>query len=427
MKHSNCRPWIMPILSSIIGIGSVTPSSVAQVVIGAPRETQLSMTASPPPPAAGRPGSLSSIKSILGKQGPLAQWGPLALRPYTSYSITYGNGILRIPGEPVNSAHQRITQGLLCELGTTWTIDGAVTRSLYSNRLLDDSFDNRLHVAGRWTIDDLSFGVSQAYSTNSPIVVETGGQNEEETIRTSVDASYNLGDKTSIEASFSWSKRLADPKLANPSWTGSDWEQTSLSTWLNYQLTLRVNLSFGFMAGKDRLSLGDDMTYTQPQARIRWRPNDRISIAANGGIEKRKVAAAGARNESNPVYGLSVSYNPTLTTSVSFGVSRNVSTSYFNDATIRSTNWNAGINQRILQRFFLSLGTSYGDSKYLPTSNRIVIDRNDEYWSYNAGISTSFLRRGSVSITYSESENNSRASLFEYSSRQVSGEVSYRF
>lgn len=374
-----------------------------------------------------RPGALSSIHSALVKQGPLAQWGPVALRPYASYSFQYGDGFLRVPGEPENSSLQMVRLGLLTELGTTWNLEGSIARSMYSSRLLSDTYDSNLRLSGKWSFDSWNIGVSQGYTSDSPIVAETGSQNDERTTTTSANISYNPGDKTSVDISAVRSGRLADPKTQTPTWTGSDWTQISLSGWLNYQATLKVGLSAGYQIGWDDLSRGDDMSYTRPQIRARWQPSDRLIFAASWGVERRKVDAAGGRNNSSPVYDVSVSYSPTLTTSLSLGGTRDTSTSYFNDQTIQTTRLTASVGQRLLQRYFLSLSATYGESEYAATNSFFFTDRSDESHSYAVGLSTSFLRRGSISFSYSWNQNSSNRNIYRFSSSQIGMNVGYRF
>jgi len=418
------------LIRAVLAATALAFSSVAraQVVMGSPR-----ILGTTPPAqenlsrSGGRPGALSTINSMLAKPGPIAQWGPLAFRPHFSYSFLYGNGLLRVPGEPVNSSRHSVTLGLLTELGSSWSLDAATTRSIYSSRLLVDSFDNSASLEGKRTFGDWTFGLSSAYASNSPIVVETGGQNDEETTRTAVDVSYKVSDRTFIDLTAAWSLRLADPKLQQATWTGSNWEQISITTWINYQFSEKFGASLGLLAGEDRLDKGDDMSYTQPQARINWRPTDRVSIMASTGIEIRKVDAPGGGTTENPVYSLNMSYSPTMTTTVSVGGSRNISTSYFNNQTIESTQYSASISQRLIQRLFLTVSGSLGSSKYAGTTVFFLTNRDDDYESISTSISTSFFRRGKASISYTSSRNSSNATTFGYSSQQMGAELSYRF
>ena len=410
---------------------SSTICAHAQVVMGQPRVSN-----APPVQNSGNgassgspssPGALSSITSAMAKPGPLAQWGPAALRPYASYSFQYGNGLLRVPGEPVNSSLQTVTLGLITELGTTWTLDGAITRSMYSSRLLSDTYDSSVRLAGRWSFDAWRVGTSIAYISNSPIVAETGGQNNERTTATGVDVTYAPGDKASADISANFSRRLANPESRTATWTGSDWTQISVTGWLNYQFTPKFGVSAGSVVGRDDLSQGDDMSYIRPQVRTRWHPTDRLSISASWGMERRKVDAAGGRSNDSPVYDASITYNPTLTTSISLSGNRDVSTSYFNDQTIQGTRFTASVGQRVLQRFFLSLSASRGKSEYSATNSFLFTDRSDEYDSYGASLSFAFLRRASASLSYNYNRNASNSNVYRFSSRQVGASVSYRF
>lgn len=420
--------------ASLAAIGvALASSGRAQVVVGGPRTVGIppstTSTAATKSTATrpGAPGALSTINSILSKPGPIAELGPIAFRPHLSYSFLYGDGLLRVPGEPVNSARHTITLGLLTEIGRSWNLDVATSRSIYSSRLLVDSFDNSVSLEGKRTFGDWTFGVSGSYASNSPIVVETGGQNDEETTRTAVDVAYKLGDKVFIDATAAWSLRLADPKLQQATWTGSNWEQLSLTTWLNYQISPKISAAIGFLTGEDLLDQGDDMTYYQPQVRMNWRPTDRISLGASGGLEVRTVKGPGGGTSENPVYSCNVSYSPTMTTTLSLAGSRNISTSYFNNQTIESTQYTVSVSQRLLQRFFLTVSGSQGTSKYSGTTLFFFTNRDDEYQSFNTSLGTSFFRRGTASISYSASKNSSNATTFGYSSQQYGAELSYRF
>jgi hypothetical protein len=402
----------------------------AQVVVGSPRiigaNLSSSATASQSTPP-GKPGALSTIGSIMARTGPIAQFGAFALRPYATYSFLYGDGLLRVPGEPVNTSRHALTLGLLGELGPTWTLDAATTRSIYSSRLLVNSYDNTFSITGKRTIESWRFGASLSYASNSPIVVETGGQNDEETTRTSIDIAYNVTDRTSIDLSATWSLRLADPKLRESTWTGSNWEQISIAAWFNYRFSPKLGVAAGCIFGEDRLDLGDDMSYAQPHIRLNWRPTDRISLGASGGFEFREVDAVGGNGSENPVYNLNAAYSPTMTTTISLSGSRNTSSSYFNNQTIETTQYTVGVSQRLLQRYFLSVSSSEGTSNYAGTTPSSFTDRDDRFRSYNTSLTTSLSRRGTVSVSYSYSKNSTTSSTFGYSSRQVGAELAYRF
>lgn len=210
-------------------------------------------------------------------------------------------------------------------------------------------------------------------------------------------------------------------------WTGSDWTQVTVSGWINYQFTPKFSASVGYLMGWDDLSAGDDMSYSRPQVRTRWNPTDRLSFAASWGMERREVDAVGGKNSDSPVYDATVTYNPTLTTSLSLSGTRDTSTSYFNDQTIQTTRVSLGFGQRLLQRYFLSLNASRGESEYTATNTFFVFDRSDEFDSYGASVSTSFLRRGSVSVSYNYNRNASNSNVYRFSSRQLGFNVGYRF
>jgi hypothetical protein len=410
------------------GLAGLANPANAQVVIGPERIPKSApVTARTEPQTTAQPGSLSTIASAFVKSGPLVQWGPIALRPHTTYSLQYGSGFLRVPNEPVNSTRQTFTQGLLVEVGKTWVLDASISRSAYSSRLLKDTYDSDFRISGSWSYQDWTFGLTQVYQSNSPIVVETGGQNAERTTRTTADVSNQLGARTSLQATATWSERLANPELRSASWTGSDWAQLSLSSWFNYHASDKLSLSLGLLVGKDDVKDAPDMTYMQPQIRVRWLPTKKLSMGVGGGVEKRTIKDDAGKDSENPVYNANISYTPTLTTSLSINGSQNVSNSYFNNQTIKDTSWSGNVSQRLLKRFFLGAGLSQGKSEYAATTRLFETDRDDKFRSYNASLSTSIWQRGSISFSYIYSRNYSNTSEFQYASRQFGLDLGYRF
>lgn len=414
----------------LIAAGVLVPCVQSQVVLGPARfDTSAPVGTGYAKPAVNAPGSQSTLKSIFSRSGPLLTWGPLAVRPHTSYSIMQSDGILRVPGQPLNTVQHTITQGLLLELGKTWTFDGTVARTMYDTRQLEDTYSGSATVSGRWKAGDWNFGVSQHFESGAPIVAETGGQNDERTASSRVEAQYHAGSKTSLTTSATWSSRKAAPQTANTTWTGSDWQSTNLSAGLDYVPTQRTRFGASFDVGYDRISNNPDMSYYGPNVRFSWRPTDHLTLSGGTGYESRTTEGTGGRDFRTPVYNAAVSYAPTLHTVLSASASRNTSTGYFNDQTVRNQSWSVSFSQRLLGRFFV--GTSYneGRSEYLANVTRpgIVSDRSDRFRSISANLGTAFGTRGSVSVMIQNSRNVTNSALFRFSTHTIGADVSYRF
>jgi hypothetical protein len=384
-----------------------------------------------PSPSAQRFSATSNIASTFQKAGPLFAWSVFEVRPSISYSLIYSDGLLTASGR-VTSVLQTISPGVLVNAGKHWTLDYMLRKTIYSTHLLSDTVDHNGSLSCKYSIGDWVFGGSQTVGYNTPTLIETGRQTREETYSTTINNSYQLSDRILLEATLTRSQRYADAESEQPidqpiAWTGADWLQTSLSSWVRYRVSERVNVGIGLLVGKDEVTENPDMEYYKPQGGISWRPTNKLSFSFDGGTETRKARVPGGKKFSNFVYSGSAHYQPRQTTGVSASVNQNISTSYFANQSTQNTTWNINLEQSVLQRYFVALGYSKGSTTYIASTEQAIFPRDDRFSSYNGQISTPVLRRGSVSVSYSVSKNQSNLTGFAFTSHQTGFHFSYRF
>ena len=406
----------------------VTPAVKAQLVI------------SPPPPvfpvvenSRSNGGniistSVAGLQSAFLKTGPLAKWGPVNVRSSITYRLLYSDGLLNPEQlESNESTIQSIAAGVSFEIGKHWNADYTMTKTIYSNELFKDTLDHGLSLSGHIEGDAWGLGITQTYTSNSPILVETGGQSHQTSYSTMVSGSYELGYRTLVDLSVTRSSRVANSNIENPQWTDADWYSWIVSSGVNYRITQRLQAGAGISMTFDRLSTGSDMVSTQPHLQMTWRPTSKIAMSGQVGAETRKFEEGTVDNLENPVYSASISYLPLEVTSLSLAASQSVTASYFANQASKNTSISLNLSQRFLQRVYLSLGASRGTTTYIATSTSFVAGRSDRFTSYNSRLSTVIFRRGSVAFFIDTSRNNTNTSEFGYSSRQYGMELAYRF
>jgi hypothetical protein len=364
----------------------------------------------------------------LGAGGPLIQRGVVALRPHFLYRLVYADGLLNVGQvESGNSIIQTASLGTLVELGKRWTLDYTLTKTYNSNRFVADSTDHALSLAGGIAYGDMRIGLSQTYNTNSPTLVETATQTKQEAYATSVEASYSIGSKTTVGMSITRSTRLADAPALTPEWVTSDWRSINASGSVGYFLSPRLQASLVFSAGRDRVSRGSDMSHTQPQVLLNWRPTPKLSLSANAGVEQRRFDAGSKESINTPLYSLSGHYQPTLTTGFSVGANRSITASYFANQASESTGINFGYEQRLLGRYFWTTDISQFETKYIATSAGFSTGRTDRGSIVSTRVATVILGKASLSVFYQVGHNSSSRVGFGFNSHQVGGEIGYRF
>ena len=415
----------------IAGAATISsPRSFAQAVIGqaasimAPESQALKASGT----ARRNLPSLSSINSVLAGQGPLAQWGPVAVRPNLLHRFSYGDGLLNpTQRERQSSVINTTTAGVRLEVGKHWTVRYAATNNEYSNQFIKDTFDHDASISGTVVKGDWTLGATQSFQTNSPILAETGQQTGQEFYSTGVNFAYQLGSRSLVEFSVARTARLANSDVETPQWTSADWYSWVGSGRFRYGFSSKFEAVAGIDLSYDEISRSPDMRSMQPHIQVIWRPTERISLSARAGSEIREVEGDAVGDINNPVYSASFQYEPFDTTSISLSASQAVSASFFANLASKSTTYGATLSQRLLQRFYLSMGYSVGETTYIATSLNFIDGRRDQFSSYNVRVSMPVLRRGSVAIFAQRTHNSSNTSEFDFTSDQFGLEVGYSF
>jgi hypothetical protein len=399
-------------------------------------ESVLPSTPSSARPPAGADASAgdgkSSAKSMLelaqSSNLPLLKRGPVSARPHLFYRILYADGLL----DPTQRADdssviQTVSPGVLFEIGDSWTVDYTYSRITYSSRLFHDKNEHNASVSTGYKRERWAFTGTESYSNTAPLLAETGTQTPQEQYSTDLSLVVYLGPRTQLNTGASVSSRHTNSVTANPLWTSSDWTSWQVSEMLQRELGPRLNVSAGLNAGYDSVKPGADMSHIQPTGRITWVPTNKISVTAQAGIERRKFKSGRGSQIENPVYRGSLQYAPFNATKLSASVSRAFSASYFANWATRSTGWSTGIEQRLLQRYYLNLDYTESETRYIQTNLAGYLNRNDNAHTIGARLSTPILGAGSLTFVYQNGRDNSTERGFSFVTHQYGAEISYRF
>jgi len=408
------------LITMLLSLLALARAAEAQEVINPPPQPSVT----PPSLQQIQPGKMGVIQPAETAQSvPEAtqpfQWGPMNLKPHLLYRFLYGNGIQSSPGQPLTTAIHEIAPGLLLGVGGHWTLDYTPTWTFYSNHQFRDTLDHAVVLTGGTAYGDWVLGLSQSYVSSDQPLIETGGQTAQETYSTALNASYRFGRAMSVDLAVNQNFTFTEKFTNSREWSTMDW--------LNYQLWPRFDIGIGVGGGYVDVSPGTDMTYEQYQGRVNWRATDKISFQVRGGLEDRQFLDAGTGDLINPLYGATVQYQPFEATTLSLSANRAVSTSPFQNEVTENTDLSGSLNQRLLERFNLSLGAGYHTGKYIVSAAGFPAGRKDEYYSFNARLSTTFLKRGTIAATYQFSNNSSSVAGYGYSSNQFGLEVGYRY
>jgi hypothetical protein len=349
--------------------------------------------------------------------GALFQSGPIAIRPHFNFGWTSSDG-LPAGGRSLESDVQTISPGALFILGERATLDYTANKILYSNPSLRDTLDHNVSLNGSIPVRNWNVHYAGAYAIEAPVMVETAQQTQRQIYSLAIRGSHSLTDRMDIDLSLTRGIRLAEAFTNSREWATSDW--------LRFQHSRRVSIGFGADLGYDEVSPGADIIYARPQLSVNIRPTEKLSFNAQGGYENRNFQSGIASDINMFIYSSSVQYRPALTTTFSVGANRDSTVSYFSNSISQNVTYNAGFDQRLLQRLYFSARAVRQRARYA-VADRATVEREDRNNSLSLSLSTRILHRASMSVNYQTRRNSSNRAGFSFRSTQIGVNVGYRF
>lgn len=360
------------------------------------------------------------------------QFGQITVRPHVDYSVLYSDAFPTTPTNRASTFIQQLSPGIAVDLGRHWTVDYTPTIRFYSSSQLRDGVDHSLSLIGGTSYEDWVFGLTQSFGYTTAPTYEIGAQTEQEQFGTGLTASHSLSDKVSLDLGLNQTISDSDGLQGSREWSTLDW--------LNYQFWSRLSAGLGVGLGYDNVDFGPDQTFEQIQGRVNWRLTDNLSLQLSGGGEDRQYASSPQPDSFTPIFSAGIQYLPFRDTQISFAASRSISPSLIPGSDSTSTSFNLNLNQTLFKKFNLSLGAGYTISKYTEIAfvpiavvnntlygSLLSQNRTDDLFSFSARVSHPFLKRGTWSVYYQYSDNESTEAGFGYPSSQVGFEIGYHY
>jgi len=367
----------------------------------------------------------------------LFQQGPVVVHPHLLYRFLYGNGLQSSPGQQQDSIIQVVSPGIGLDLGANWNLDYTPTLTYYSSGQFRNTVDQSVNLGwGAAYHDDWFLTGSQSYSSTSDPNVETAAQTDQQTYITTFGANHSLNDQLSLDLGLTQNFNVVGNSGVGTNFLQNLASSRSWSTmdWFNDQLRPRLSVGLGFGFGYNQQDGSPDSIYQQYQGRVNWRATDKISFQLGGGMQDQEYLSGGASDLVTPIFSGGIQYQPFDHTQLSLNASRTVSSSSFQSQVTEASSITVDLNQRLLGRLTLDLSGGYTTTDYIATSSGLSTGRSDDYCTFNARLSCPFLQRGTVSLIYEFSDNNSSqsgfaasSSAFGFTSNQVGFEIGWRY
>ena len=369
-------------------------------------------------------GSPVSASSASANRNPF-QWGPVILHPRLGYGFSSGTGLQSAPGQSRKSVVNTLSPGIGFDLGRHWQINYTAGAAFYSDPNFKDSVNHNLTLSGRTTYGDWGFNLAQGVAISSDPLVETAQQTAQQTYSTTLATSYQIN--SVLSSVLTLGQELRDLQgVPNSAGSSSDW---SLSGALNYQLGPGVSTGLGAGFGYNKVEVGPDMTHEDLNLRFGYQLARQLSLSLNGGLQIRQFLNSGQSALVSPTFGASLNYRPFDYTTLSLAASRSISPSYFQNQVTEGTSVTLGLSQRFFKHYYFSVNGGYDVTTYQDSTlvGAQFHGREDSRSFFGVSLSTSFLKHGTVSVSYSKNQNSSNALGYGFNSDQFGLSLAYGY
>jgi hypothetical protein len=361
----------------------------------------------------------------------LFQWGGVHLQAQFTYQFLFASGVQVQPGQKEDTLTHTFSPNFSAALGPHWTFDYAPSYRMFSQKDFRDTLDHSLSLMGSTTYKNWMFSLSQSYSLSDEPTIVTGGQTKQQSYSAGGSAAYSFNSKWSEVTSFNVGLNFVDQSTITTTTNSqplTDTQNFSLVESVNYQISQPVSAGLSISVGTSDQANGFSSINEQYSANMSWVPGPKLSAALSAGIQTQQFLDSNQNSSDlNPIFTASITYHLFAPTTLTLTANHSISASLFQNQNTESTQLNLALQQQLLRKLSLTASFGYNTSDYVaPTAGGATL-RTDDGYSLNVGLSTGFLRHGSVSVFYAYSKNNSSQAGFQYASSQMGATVGWKF
>lgn len=349
---------------------------------------------------------------------PLLRYGPIDFRPHAAYSYQRDEGTLLRPGLPENTTVQEIRTGIRVNAGNHWVGQYENVWSMYSNPLYRDTVDHSIAGSGGYQFGTVNAQVSASVATHSRPSIETARQTDSLATSLAVAVNAMLTQRLSWRSTLSQGSQFVDAAPDSITWQGFTGLQHNSD---------RLTASGGVTAGYTAIYKTPDTQFVGPAGSLTYRLGERFDFTTEASLDFRSSLGNERVDSVEPTYGASLAYRPLEHTTLTVSGNREFSPSLLSRQERQSTLWSATVRQRLLGRLQLGITYSFGTTEYAPFARFDRPSRTDDLERFRFTLGLPFLQRGMISANYEETSNESSTSGFDFDSRRMGFEISYRY
>lgn len=274
------------------------------------------------------------------------------------------------------------------------------TASFFFNHPDQNALDHDVIVAGELVLSRLRVGLHARYQTLSSEELDVGTRINREISTAEATAHYLLTEKSSLEMT------LHGDNVTFENGGALDNRTFSLSSFYDYKVRPKLELSAGFSAGFLQVESSPDQYFEQALVRTSWQPTGKLAFSLLTGAEWRQID--GGTDRITPVFALDLRYQPRERTTVALRAERRTfsSASLFDeDYTITSVALN--FRQEFFAHMDFGLNVAYSLSDYYSTVSDPGANRSDNVIEVSPSVGINISRFSRVEFSYQLRKNES--------------------
>lgn len=307
---------------------------------------------------------------------------------------------------------------------------------LFADHSENNAVQHVARVAGQYRVNRLTLNLSQMVQIMDGVDVQTqdinGGLDQQVNLdvagrtrfniyTTHFNAAYYVTGKTFLSVGANYS-RIDYRSLISS-------EDLSGNIFLNYNYSPKFVIGVGGTAGRSDVDdPNPDQTFEQANVRLSYQATGKIDFAATAGVEFRHFEGDMRDVYISPVFEMRMNYAPFDGTKMFVSANRRM----LNSAVLAAqnfavTNVSVGVQQRLMNRFYLGVNGGFEISDYFSTIGSTADTRDDHYFFVQPSIGVKVTRFWNVGAYYLRRENNSSFDAFSFHDNQVGVRSSIEF
>lgn len=282
--------------------------------------------------------------------------------------------------------------------------------------------DQELSVEGRLDLPKLKLGMSISFASLSGMNRDVGGAVDRDLLDLSLNASYPLGAKTSLDSSVSLPIRQVSGGIGSSGF--------STANFINYQLSQKTTVGIGLSGGMEQdngtvefpnatshQSGRQTQTFARLLSDLSLNPTPLIAVGGEFGAEFRNDDGG---NSVNPIFNIHAGWAIRPRTSITVSAQETIqSSAAMAGQNYSSTAIQVGVAEQLGNRISVSTSFQYEYASYQAAGLDLSANRKDNLFSVQVGMSWALSPQWSATLAYVFANNSSSIEEFSFTSDEV--------